>query len=79
MAQKKKQSKQRSSQQQPQKKQDSILKEAWDNMSEDFNKLMPEKLRQRQDKKKFVLWLFVLELLVFGVIGKFVYEWWLGN
>jgi len=77
VAQKKKHSNQRSSKQQSDKKQDGILKEAWDNMSEDFNKLMPEKLRERQDKKKFVLWLFILEVVVLGLVGKFAYEWWI--
>ena len=60
------------------KKQESVFKEAWENMSEDFNRFMPEKLRGRKDKKKFVLWLFILELLVFGAIGTFVYRWWMG-
>lgn len=57
------------------KKQDSVFKEAWDNMSKDFNKFMPEKLRGKQGKKKFVLWLFILEVVVFGVIGKLLYNW----
>ena len=60
---------------QPPRKQQSVFQEAWSNMSADFNRLMPEKLRQRKDKKKFVLWLFVLELVVLGVVGKFVYGW----
>ncbi|WP_027714109.1 hypothetical protein [Desulfuromonas sp. TF] len=60
---------------QPPKKQQSVFQEAWSNMSDDFNRLMPEKLRQRKGKKKFVLWLFILELVVLGVVGKFVYEW----
>ena len=60
------------------KKQESVFKEAWGNMSEDFNRFMPEKLRGRKDKKKFVLWLFILELVIFGVIGTFVYRWWVG-
>ena len=60
------------------KKQESVFKEAWENMSEDFNRFMPEKLRGRKDKKKFVLWLFVLELVIFGAIGTFVYQWWVG-
>ena len=60
------------------KKQESVFKEAWENMSEDFNRFMPEKLRGRKDKKKFVLWLFILELVVFGAIGTFVYRWWVG-
>ncbi|MDX2495572.1 MAG: hypothetical protein QNK27_11475 [Desulfuromusa sp.] len=61
------------------KQRESIFKEAWDNMSEDFNKFMPEKLRARKGKKQFVLWLFVLELIIFGVVGTFVYRWWVGS
>lgn len=56
-------------------KQDSIFKEAWDNMSGDMEKLLPEKLRKREGKKKFFLWLALLELLVLGVAGKFLYDW----
>lgn len=63
----------------PPKKQQSVFLEAWSNMSEDFNRLMPEKLRQRKGKKKFVLWLFVLELVVLGVVGKFVIGWVAGS
>ncbi|MCK4502488.1 MAG: hypothetical protein KAU22_05590 [Desulfuromonadales bacterium] len=56
-------------------KQESVFKEAWNNMSDDFNRFMPEKLRTNSGKKKFVLWLFILELAVLGVVGKFVYGW----
>lgn len=59
--------------------QESILREAWANMSRDFQKLLPEKLRKRIDKKKAVFWLFILELVVLGVIGKLIYEWWVGR
>ena len=58
------------------KKQESVFKEAWNNMSEDFNGLMPESFRQRKGKKKFVLWLFILELVVLGIVGKLIYQWW---
>lgn len=61
------------------KQQESVFKEAWNNMSEDFNRFMPEKLRAKQGKKKFVLWLFILEFVVFGAIGTFIYKWWLGS
>lgn len=61
------------------KQQESVFKEAWENMSEDVNKFMPEKLRARKDKKKFVLWLFILELIIFGIIGTFIYRWWAGS
>jgi len=58
---------------------ETIFKEAWDNMSKDFNGLLPEKLRGRKDKKTFVLWLFIFEVVVFGVIGTAVYRWWVGS
>ena len=60
------------------KRQESVFKEAWNNMSEDFNRLLPEKFRGQKDKKKFVLWLFILEIVVFGAIGTFIYRWWTG-
>jgi hypothetical protein len=60
----------------PQK--ESVFKEAWNNMSEDFNGLLPEKFQGKKDKKKFVLWLFILEIVVFGAIGSLVYRWWTG-
>lgn len=53
---------------------ESVFKEAWENMSADFNRLMPEKLRNKE-KKKFVLWLFLVELVVLGVLGKLLYDW----
>ena len=57
------------------KKQESVFQEAWRNMSADFDRLLPEKLR-RGDKKKFVLWLFVAELVLLGAVGTAVYQWW---
>jgi hypothetical protein len=57
--------------------QENVFKEAWNNMSDDFNRLLPEKLRG-QKKKKFVLWLFILEIIIFGTIGTFAYQWWRG-
>lgn len=56
-------------------KQESVFKEAWDNMSNDMAKILPEKLQKRKGKKKFALWLAILELVVFGVLGKFLYDW----
>lgn len=63
----------------PKKQRESVFKEAWDNMSSDFNQVLPEKMRQKQGKKKFVLWLFILELVVLGAVGTFVYSWLTGN
>lgn len=59
-------------------KQESIFKEAWDNMSNDFNSVVPEKLRGKTTKKKFVLWLFIVEVVVIGIVGKLIYNWWTG-
>lgn len=56
-------------------KKESVFKEAWDNMSNDFNRLLPEKFQGQKDKKKFVLWLFILEVVVFGALGTFIYRW----
>jgi len=61
------------------KPRESVFKEAWDNMSADFNRLLPEAVQKKPGKKKFVLWLFVLELIVLGAIGTFVYSWWVGR
>jgi len=59
----------------PAKQQQNVFQEAWQNMQGDMDKVLPEKLKGNQGKKKFVLWLFVVELVVLGVVGKFVYEW----
>ena len=60
----------------PEKKPQSVFQEAWQNMTADMDKVLPEKLKGNQGKKKFVLWLFIVELVVLGVVGKLVYEWW---
>ncbi|TYO99647.1 hypothetical protein EDC39_102172 [Geothermobacter ehrlichii] len=56
----------------------SVFQEAWENMNADFDRLLPERLR-KADKKKFALWLFIVELLVLGLVGRFVYRWWVGG
>lgn len=58
-----------------QAKRQGILQEAWQNMMNDMDRVLPEKLHGRQGKKKFVLWLFVLEVVVIGGIGAFIYDW----
>ncbi|PLX87421.1 MAG: hypothetical protein C0619_15030 [Desulfuromonas sp.] len=60
------------------KKQDSVVKEAWDNMSNDMSRLLPQKLQKREGKKKFFILLAIIELLVLGAVGKFLYDWLLG-
>jgi len=58
--------------------QQSVFQEAWENMSNDFSRLLPERLRQKQGKKKFLLLLAVFELLFLGVVGTLIYRWWSG-
>ena len=59
-------------------KQDNVVKEAWENMTNDFNNLMPTSLRGKATKKKFVLWLFIIEIVLLGIVGKLIYTWWTG-
>ncbi len=59
--------------------QDSVFKEAWQNMQNDFARFMPGFLTKRIPKGKGKAWVValvtLLELLVLGVVGKFVYDW----
>lgn len=61
------------------KKQDSVVKEAWENMNADMAKIMPDFLAKRLQGRKNKVWvmvaLTVVELLVLGVVGKFIYDW----
>ena len=61
------------------KPQDSVFKEAWGNMSEDMGKIMPDFLAKRLQNRKGKVWVMVVltfvELVVLGVVGKFVYDW----
>ena len=61
------------------KKQDSVFTEAWENMSEDFGKFMPAFLQKRLKGGKRNVWVMVamtfVELVVLGVVGKFIYDW----
>ena len=61
------------------KKADSVFKEAWDNMTADFAKVLPASVAGSAGKRKWgwkvMVIVTVLELLVLGVVGKFVYDW----
>lgn len=61
------------------KKRDSVFTEAWENMSEDMAKVMPAFLQKGLKGGKRKVWVMVAitfaELVVLGVIGKFVYDW----
>ena len=65
----------------PQKKQqqDSVFTEAWENMSEDMAKVMPGFLQKGLKGGKRKVWVMVaitvVELVVLGAVGKYVYDW----
>ena len=59
--------------------QDSVFKEAWENMNNDFARFMPGFLTKRMPKGKGKAWVVALvtlvELLVLGIVGKSIYDW----
>ena len=59
--------------------QDSVFKEAWQNLPADMSRFMPEFITKRRLKGKGKVWVVVVvtlvELLILGVVGKFVYDW----
>jgi hypothetical protein len=59
--------------------QDSVFKEAWENMNEDMSRFMPKFITKRRPKGKGKVWVVVVvtlvELLILGIVGKFVYDW----
>ena len=59
--------------------QDSVFKEAWENMNSDMSKVMPGFLAKRLQSRKGKVWVMLaitfLELVVLGVVGKFAYDW----
>ncbi len=54
----------------------SVFAEAWQNMSGDMERLLPRKLQGRRGKFIFSLGLALVELILLGVVGKFLYQWW---
>ena len=64
------------------KRQDSVVTEAWENMNNDMAKIMPDFVAKRLQKPKGKVWVMVVltfvELVVLGVAGKFVYDWFVG-
>jgi hypothetical protein len=63
----------------PKKHQDSVFKEAWENMNEDMARIMPAFLLKRLQGRKGKAWVMVVmtvvELVILGVIGKFFFDW----
>ena len=64
------------------KKQDSVFTEAWENMNEDMAKVMPNFLQKGLKGGKKKVWVMVaitfVELVVLGVVGKYLYDWFVG-
>ncbi|GAB6081473.1 hypothetical protein JCM30471_03870 [Desulfuromonas carbonis] len=59
-------------------RQESVFREAWQTMNRDLNRVLPEKMRSRPGKQRFVLWAFLLELLALGLLGGGLWHWWSG-
>ncbi|MEJ2470835.1 MAG: hypothetical protein P8Y91_10105 [Desulfuromonadales bacterium] len=61
-------------------KPDNVFREAWQNMNADLSRILPGFLSRRLQQRKGKLWVVILmtlfELLVLGVIGKLLYDWW---
>ncbi len=61
-------------------KPDSVFREAWQNMNADLSRILPGFLSRRLQQSQGKLWvmivLFLFELLVLGIIGKLLYDWW---
>ena len=59
--------------------QDSIFRQAWENMNHDMSRFVPGFLAKRAPKGKSKAWVVVVvtlvELLVLGVVSIFVYDW----
>jgi hypothetical protein len=64
------------------KHQDSVFTEAWENMNDDMARIMPDFLAKRLQSGKGKMWIMVVitlvELVVLGVVGKFIYDWFAG-
>jgi hypothetical protein len=61
------------------KPRDSVFREAWENMNEDMARVLPDFLVKRLRGGKGKVWVVALvtlvELVVLGAAGKFVYDW----
>lgn len=61
------------------RRQDSVFREAWENMNEDMARIMPAFLTGRKGKFWTMLIVTLLELVVLGAVGKLVYDWFTAN
>lgn len=59
----------------PQPPWQSVVSEAWQRMSADMDRFLPKSLHGHKGRWKFSLWLALIELVVLGILGKFVYDW----
>lgn len=63
----------------PKKAQGSVFQEAWDNMSEDMSRVLPDFMVKGLRGGKRKVWMMVVmtlvELLILGAVGKFIYDW----
>ncbi len=57
------------------KEKQSVFAEARQNMAADMERFLPQKLRGGKGKWRFALALAFFELVLLGVVGKFLYAW----
>lgn len=66
----------------PVQRKDSVFAEAWENMNNDLSRVMPSFITNKLQGGKNKLWVMivitVVELVILGVIGKLVYDWFTG-
>lgn len=66
----------------PSQRKDSVFTEAWTNMSDDMSRVMPDFIVNKLQGGKNKLWVMivvtVVELVVLGVVGKLLYDWFTG-
>lgn len=74
--------KQKKSANKPSRQKDSVFAEAWENMSDDMSRFLPDFIVNKMQGGKNKLWVMiaitVVELLVLGIIGKLLYDWFTG-
>lgn len=57
------------------KPKESVFAEAWQKMTADMEKFLPRKLHGGKGRWILALFVTMIELLVLGAVGTFVYAW----
>lgn len=64
------------------RRRDSVFTEAWENMNDDLSRVMPNFIASKLQGGKNKLWVMIIvtvvELVILGVLGKLLYDWFTG-